>query len=277
MTTKRVADEFEGGLVPSVPSDEGTPGEVDSIPGGAEKLAEALGVKDGVDLDAVKALIDSAMRSRDAEIQALRNELATVQAGGNGDGFGETPSIGGYPWMYWRKPDTWKEEIERGWITYGPGGPTPRGNRDTGSYQTALRQGLQPVTRYGYLEPPKTPNAIDAYLPILKAGGAKEFPASQVVAYNWHITPPLRGIVFPQYEAVKDSIIEWVCEACGHSMSFVPEQRSIAGDNLRMHLMKAHKYPFREAAEAVKSAGLSLVNYRAQREPSRAELATAPS
>lgn len=269
MTAKK-ADEFEGGLVPSVAVDEASasPGTVEvsagieATPEAAAKLAEALG--GGTDIDAVKALINQAMAARDAEISALRAELETVKVSRPADGLlGD--SIGGYPWMFWKKPENWPSPAERGWISYGPGGPTPNGNRDAGSYTRYLRKGLIPITRYGYIEPPRTPNAVDVFLALLRAGGAKEFPASQVIAFNWHIRPPIKGLVFPQYEAIKAGVISFICEACGHTMFFMPDQKGVAGDNYRAHLMGAHKYPFREAAEAVRQSGLTMTSFAAPR------------
>lgn len=268
------ADEFEGGLVPSLPvheepelPDEPSVADVvkfttntEATKEAAAKLAENIGVGD---VEAVTALINQAMAARDAEVAALRAELDTVKtASASGGMFDEQASVGGYPWMYWKKPENWPAKGERGWIGIGPGGPTPKGNRDAGSYTLYLRKGLIPVTRYGYIEPPKEPNALHTFLPILRKGGAREFPASQVIAFNWHINPPVPGIIFPQYEAVKSGVINFVCEACGHTLYFLADQQGIAGENYRAHLMKAHQYPFREAAEAVRQSGLTLTSYR---------------
>lgn len=263
------ADEFEGGLVPTTPTvqpvEDTTPKtKVEFTPRAAAKATELLEqAADGnPDVEAVKALINQAMAARDAEIGALRAELEAVKTARPDGLFSDDASVGGFPWMYWKKPSNWPTEGERGWISYGPGGPSTNGNRDTGSFNRYLKKGLIPVTRYGYIEPPKTPNAIDSFLPILRKGGASEFPASQVIAYNWHINPPIPGLTFPQYEAVKGSIISFVCEACGHTLFFMPGEQAVAGETYRAHLMTSHKYPFREAAEAVKAAGLSIVSFR---------------
>ena len=121
---------------------------------------------------------------------------------------------------------------------------------------------MVPVTKYGYIEPPTKPQAyLDSFLTILRApGGAAEFPASQVIAYNWHKRPPIQGLKFPQYEALKGSIKNWICEACGDQRFFMPNDNEI-GTVYRTHLMIDHKYPFREAAEAVTKQGLSLTAY----------------
>jgi hypothetical protein len=157
--------------------------------------------------------------------------------------------------MYWRKPQTWPDVTARGWVGFGPGGPTPSGNRSTGSYNLYLKKGMQPITKYGYIEPPTTPEAVHSFLPMLRKGGAVEFPASQVVAYKWHLNPPIVGLKFPQYEAIKGDVLKFICEACGHTLYFLPADKQTAGENYRAHLMVAHKYPFREAAEAIRQSG----------------------
>jgi hypothetical protein len=262
-------EEFEGGLVPTAFESLGA--DIEATEEAAEAIARKMGAND---IDAVKALINQAMAARDAEIQALRAELETVrQARPDGTLFDEQASVGGYPWMYWRKPEGWANGVESHWITVGPGGATPKGNRDVGAYTTYLRKGFTPITKYGYVEPPVQPNAVHMFLPMLRKGGAVEFPASQVIAYQWHIRPPIPGLKFPQYEAIKSNVLSFVCEACGHQLFFMPEQKAQAGESYRAHLMSGHGYPFREAAEAVRAAGLSLRHYRASK-PIETEAAT---
>jgi hypothetical protein len=251
------ADTFEGGLVPSVPRHEEAPEPVAevSVPTNVE----------GATPETVEGIIEKALRARDAEVSALREELNQVKAGqGQESGLLDgQASVGGYPWMFWRKPQTWPDATSRGWIVCLPGGPTPNGNRDAGSYTLYLKKGFIPITKYGYVEPPKVPEGVVQFYPLFRAGGAKEFVASQVIAHKWHVNPPLPGLKFPQYEAIKDTIINFVCEACGHTLFFMPEDRGLAGEAYRGHLMSAHKYPFREAAEAVKNAGLTVRAYAA--------------
>jgi hypothetical protein len=258
----RKADVFMEGLVPSVPTEDFE--EEPSVT--ATDTAAAASASISPD---IARMIQQAIAARDAEVQALRQELEQLKTKVSSDGFlGEGDdqiSVGGYPWMYWKHPET-------GWITIGPGGPTPNGNRDVGSYTLYLRRGFIPLTSYGvYVEPPKTPRAADQYIPLLRAGGAREFPASQVLAYNWHIRPPLPGIKFPQYEAIKDQVVTFVCEACGHQLFFAPGEKAQAGEAYRSHLMNQHKYPFREAAEAVKVAGLTFAPYRRTRTATKEE------
>ena len=220
--------------------------------------------KDGMTVEDLQKVMKDAIAAQGAELDAVRQELAQVKTAGQDGMLSGDASVGGMPWMYWRLPNTggYKKSGRAGWIQYAPGGATPRGARDAGSYSTYLRKGMVPVTKYGYIEPPTKPQAyLDSFLLILRApGGAAEFPASQVIAYNWHKSPPIQGLKFPQYEALKGSIKNWICEACGDQRFFMPDDSEIGGV-YRTHLMIDHKYPFREAAEAVKTQGFSLTAY----------------
>ena len=220
--------------------------------------------KDDMSIDDLKDILKDAVASQGAEIQALRQELQKVKVASKDGMLGEDSSIGGYPWMYWRLPNRagYATSGRAGWIQYAPGGPTPKGNRDAGAYSTYLKKGMVPITKYGYIVPPIKPQAyLDSFLTILRApGGASEFPASQVIAHNWHNKPPIKGLKFSQYEALKGSIKNWICEACGDQRFFMPDDKEMGG-TYRTHLMVDHKYPFREAAEAVKAVGLTLTAY----------------
>jgi len=123
---------------------------------------------------------------------------------------------------------------------------------------------MTPVTKYGYISAPTDPEAVKSFLPLLRKGGAVEFPASQVIAFKWHISPPIKGLKFPQYEAVRETVINFVCEACGHTLYFLKEAKAVAGENYRAHLMVAHKYPFREAAEAIRLSGFTVKNFASE-------------
>ena len=145
------------------------------------------------------------------QIAQLREQVSGLQQAGTGGGVVETgPS--GYPWQYYRRAP---QGVQAEWIVYGPGGANPKGQRDSGSYVHYMTKGMKPITGYGNLEPPsayKLPG--EPYVPMLERGGAREFPAAQVLAYKWHLTPPLEGVLFPQYEAVKDKARQFVCEDC---------------------------------------------------------------
>ena len=271
-------DVYEDGLIPV---DEPVPPEVLAVQAkvaeGEAAVAEGIKnttdtnvlaalAKDGVTIEDIKRILADTVAAQQAEMQALRQELQQVKTAGKDGMLGEDASVGGMPWMYWRLPNHagFKSSGRAGWIQYAPGGATPRGARDVGSYSTYLKKGMVPVTKYGFIAPPTKPQAyLDSFLPILRApGGTAEFPASQVIAHNWHKHPPIKGLKFEQYEALKGSIKNWICEACGEQRFFMPSDQEI-GTVYRTHLMIDHKYPFREAAEAVKSQGFSLTAYAA--------------
>ncbi len=269
-------DEYEGGMIPV---QEPVPQETldaqaaaamtrqvaaDGIKSATDTDVLAALAKEGVTLEDVKKMLADSVNAHSAEITALRQELQSVKTAGSDGMIGQDASVGGMPWMYWRCPNSagFKASGRAGWITYAPGGPTPKGARDTGSYATYLKKGMVPVTQYGYLAPPTKPQAyLDSFLTILQApGGSAEFPASQVIAYGWHLKPPIKGMVFEQYEALKGTIKHWQCEACGERRFFMPDDTEIGGV-YRTHLMVDHKYPFREAAEAIKLAGYTASPY----------------
>ncbi len=224
-------------------------------------ILESL-TKEGMTVEELKQVMIDAVRAQGAETAALRQQLAEVKKASDEGMVDKDASIGGYPWMIWRLPNkgAYKEGGRGNWVQVGPGGSTPKGARDAGSFSIYLRKGMTPMTKYGFIEPPTTSQAADSYLPMLKQGGAIEFPASQVIAYNWHKRPPMAGLKFPQYEALKGSIKNYVCEACGDEMAFMPDDKEI-GTAYRTHLMTDHKYPFREAAQALKDQGFTTTPY----------------
>lgn len=257
-------EEFEGGMIPTVSSNEAaaqaaaaTLNDTDS------SVPVSIGMRNAVAMSPEEASAIAAMR---AEIEALRSELGAVRSevksGGGMEGV--TDSTGGYPWMLWKFPPTWPDAATRGWLAVLPGGATPKGNRDAGSYSKYLRKGLIPVTKYGPAPIPTTTDGADVFRHFFRGpqgrAFAAEFPKSQVVAYRWHIAPPIAGLRFPQVEAIRGELQTFVCEACGYSMDFLPGDRSI-GNVYRNHLMRVDKYPHREAVEAVKMQGFSTIQY----------------
>lgn len=266
-----VADEeFEGGLIPTVSvaeseaSRQAAESEEMLAKQAREKsqatvrtLAQKLGVADP---DALQQLLSQATGALQAEIQALRAQLDTVQSqvkAGSDGMFGDDASVGGYPWQLYRFPKGYGGSNDRdGWLAILPGGASPKsGNRDAGAYTRYLKKGLVPVTKYGPAPVPTTARAADVFLDFFTRYPqfAGEFPASQVVAYNWHVAPPIRGLKFAQYEAVASEVMNVICEACGDPMWFMPGDRE-AGPAYMRHLTSLHKYPFREASEAVRNA-----------------------
>ena len=266
-------DVYEDGMIPvDEPVPQATIDAQEAAAKGQSKIADGIAgitdtdvlsalAKDGVTVEDLQRILKDSVTAQTAEMSALRQELSQVKQAGTEGVIGEDASIGGMPWMFWRLPNRagFASSGRAGWIVYAPGGATPKGHRDAGSYTNYLRKGMVPVTKYGFIPPPTSPQAyLDSYLPILRAsGGSAEFPASQVIAYNWHLRPPIKGLKFEQYEALKGSIKNWTCESCGDQRFFMPEDKEI-GSIYRTHLMTDHKYPFREAAEAVNRAGFNL-------------------
>lgn len=265
-----VADEtFEDGLIPTVSTAESAAQAeaaeseavlakqaVEKSQATVRGLANKLGVADP---EALQQLLSHATGALQAEIQALRAELQTVQSAvhaGKDGMFGEDASTGGYPWQLYRFPKDYGTDNSRsGWLAVLPGGATPKGNRDAGSYTWMLKKGLIPITKYGPAPVPVTSRGADVFLNFFTRfpSFAGEFPAAQVVAYNWHVAPPIKGLRFPQYEAIAGTVMNVICEACGEPFWFMPNDRE-AGPAYLRHLTVLHKYPFREASEAIRNA-----------------------
>jgi len=74
---------------------------------------------------------------------------------------------------------------------------------------------------------------------ILQQGGAKEFPATQVLAYKWHTNPPIPGLKFPQYEAIKNKVLHGACPDCDFEVCAVPEDAQMPR-SFFMHLRARH-------------------------------------
>lgn len=199
---------------------------------------------------ATKALLER-MAALEAELTAVKN---TKRAG---DLLDENASIGGYPWRYYRLPENWPDPQSRGWVTIGPGGVGNGGAMDAKRYANYMKKGLRAIDAYGFPDVPTTTNGADAFMTMLQKGGAKEFPCSQVIAYRWHLNPPIKGLKFPQYEEQKKNVRRLQCEACPKTDYFMVDDRT-AGDTYRRHLTGAHKYPFEFAAKAVEKVGFKI-------------------
>lgn len=191
----------------------------------------------------MEAVPEELVKALKAEVESLRAELqrkANPPITDLGD-----QGTGGWPWMYWRRPP---EGDMAGWIVIGPGGETPRGHRNTDVYNFYRKLGFEPLDQYGYIPPPTSPNAAHDFAEFIRRGGAKEFPLSQILAFKWHLNPPVRGAVFPQYEAVKEEVQHAVCPQCPFDLYAPPEDRSL-GNRLFEHLWSVHEFD-PEKAEA---------------------------
>lgn len=116
-------------------------------------------------------------------------------------------------------PDVIYYRNKRGWITWG--------DTQASKQINMMQKGSQPMPQYGNIT-----HSADLWGPILRGGGAHEFPVEQVLTYRWYrkeMLPDLRPIVmqgrnevrtgtqpvvnFPQLKGVK--ITEFPCpEGC---------------------------------------------------------------
>ena len=231
------------------------------------KLAAATGIND---IAALKAIIEAATSSLNAshkaEITALRTEIENVRLEGRDRGKVEdlNESMGGYPWMYYKIPQTFPDKQRRGWITMGPGGASPKdGHRDTGSFALYLKKGFIPITEHGLCPVPTSSNVADTYVDFVRRGGAGKFPASQIVAYQWHKRNPFAGmgVRWAQLDGILDKLQSFTCEYCGFSLDFMPDDPTV-GTAYRIHLINADKVTFKEAIEAVRAAGLTTTPFK---------------
>lgn len=230
------------------------------------KLAAATGI---ADVDTLKMIVEAATASltasHKAEMNALREDMQAMQlaAGHEGKVQDLNESMSGYPWQYYRIGPEFADAERRGWITLGPGGAERSGHRDTGSYANYLKKGFIPITKYGTCPVPTSPNAPQSFISMLRRGGAAEFPASQLVAYNWHRINPFAklGIRFPQITSeLLNTLTGFTCEYCGFTREFMPGDVT-AGTAYRIHLINADKISFKEAIEAVRAAGLTVTPF----------------
>lgn len=128
--------------------------------------------------------------------------------------------------MYYKKPD--------GWIVPAQSAPI--------YFATKLRRGFTPLPQYGTFTPGEKSvdirgqvfNAhVEMWRVIFQKDGAEAFPVDQIIAYNWHLSPPYAGVTFPQMEGVEVPQID--CPECD-----IPPCHDIA--DLATHLRIRHGY-----------------------------------
>jgi len=202
------------------------------------------------------------IRQLEAEIEALRATKAQEQpAGVVGPKMATGSTIPDFmesmPWMYYRRPKVGGSSD--GWITVGPGGISPSGARNPGPYINYRRKGFEPLDQYPSVPPPASPNGEEVFIPILRAGGVREFPVSQILAHRWHIRPPIPGLRFPQIEAIADEIQHAICPSCEYEEWAGPEDTEI-GHRLYSHLFSIHEYSVERAEEVCQEQG--FINVR---------------
>lgn len=148
---------------------------------------------------------------------------------------------------WWKKPGD-------GWVTFGP-------IHATAFKHFSLRGFASLVNKYGMIRI----SGENAHLSVTKAvellltkpGGVEEFPASQIIAYRWHLDPPIPGLQFPQLEGMEIEVFE--CPMCDRA-SFCEAM------HLADHLTVAHKWDRRDLREYSEETG---INFMPKRGPKR--------
>ena len=197
------------------------------------------------------------------ESRLTKNETETAKGGVDEEG------ASGYPWQFYAKPNVGPEAK---WIIIGPGGSAKGGRRNASAFANKAARGHRPIMEYGVAAVPSdTPLPGQPFWSMIEAGGAKEFPASQVLAYKWHQNPPVEGITFPQYEAVKDTIMEFQCDECDLEISFLPDD-TLSPRACFNHLRNTHDYPRSEAKSTMDAQGIkTIAPYAIRREAQELE------
>ena len=164
-------------------------------------------------------------------------------------------SEGGFPWQYYKRPE---RGPEAGWVVTAPGGEARPGRLDASARAIYMTKGFKVLTDYGVAPIPSDASSGRQYITMLENGGAREFPASQVLAFKWHLTPPLPGTVFPQYEARKADVLAFVCDECDCELFFLPEDMDTPRSAFN-HLRQGHQYNRQEAMLALEAQGIKNV------------------
>ena len=267
--TKQAVDHFVPPSTPITPvKEEITVEEKDGIvipQGEADPIraAPAVSYDPG---NAQTAQIIAKMQARIEELERKQIVQPTSPAQQNRD---EAQGPSGYPWQYYRRPDRstpGQPDPGAGWIVVGPGGAGEvTGKRDVSAYTAYIQKGEIPINEYGSCPVPGTnPTVRDirsggVFRPMLEKGGGKEFPASQILAYAWHVNPPLPGLTFPQVEDVRDKILHFICPDCDRSTWLLDDDAETMQSCFR-HLRTntgdgRHAYPREEASMYLESLG----------------------
>lgn len=224
---------------------------------GTAKAGQVVEALEGMQIDnPTMARIVGQLQEQISDLKGQLNNVAQGQASQQ-DG---TMDLGpaGFPWQYYRRPD---RGLQAGWVIAAPGGATPSGKRSSGKFVRYMAKGMKPITAYGNCQPPSAyRDGGQQMVPMLRAGGAREFPAAQVLAHKWHIRPPLPGTVFPEYEKVKDHVRHFECDDCDFDIWMLEDDKETGMACFR-HLRKdsgdgRHNYGRREATAILKEFGL---------------------
>ena len=246
---------FKEGTLPIVQSGQPWNQATSSIPESISGVkAEQQPIKDDTNAHLVQIIeeLRNQVYSLTAKVEGQQTRIQRAESAD--DGGGES----GFPWMYYKRA---QRGPAAGWVTIGPGGSaSPGGNRrDVGSYSLYTYKGWKPLTEYGVIAPPQASALVGAeYRQLLQNGGVREFPVAQVLAYKWHINPPISGLIFPQVEEVRNQINNFVCDECDFDIWFLEDDRETARSCFQ-HLTRIHNYPRREASLTLEAQGIKTV------------------
>ncbi len=230
--------------IPLAEQSEPTPSAPELPPAVAQAAATG-----NLDPEVARVIAEMQTTITNLESRVNANETAT-ESGADEDG------ASGFPWQYYAKPNLGPEA---NWIVSSPGGSAKGGRRNTGAYANRSARGFKPLMGYGVAPiPSDAPLPGQPFWSMIERGGAKEFPASQVLAYKWHQNPPVEGILFPQYELVKDTIKEFQCDECELELSFLPDD-TLSPRACFNHLRNTHEYPRSEAKAAMDAQGIKTI------------------
>lgn len=110
--------------------------------------------------------------------------------------------------------------------------------------------------------------AVELWRLIFQKGGAKEFPAEQVIAYRWHIRPPYAEVTFPQLDGIE--VTTYQCPECNRGLC-ASTNPAEAAEQLKTHLTSQingrHKYTPHDLKELEKEWGVNFQTSRVSRRP----------
>ena len=140
--------------------------------------------------------------------------------------------------MYYRKPD--------GWIIVGQSHAT--------AFQEYMQRGFVPLN-YGQISAEgkglTSAEALERLLTL--PGGIAEFPVDQIVAYRWHLDPPIEGLKFPQLDGME--FMSFECPECSRA-SF--SDASV----LAKHLRIKHDWQRRDLQVYSEETGINFIPKR---------------
>lgn len=165
----------------------------------------------------------------------------------------KTPPGRGAHGYYRRKRD--------GWILTGGAWPTFKNDMEFKGLEFLPQLGTFLMTGPG---DPLTPDHSGRMFNIVaepwrlifqSPGGADMFPATQVIAYRWHIRPPYREVKFAQLDGVE--VFDFFCPECENGIFSATDEQT-AMEQLRIHLTSRTNDSHAYRPEDLKTLGSEL-------------------